>query len=184
MNDQKDIELANPTLIAKLEQAAEILSYIGTGMSVSEACKAVGIEERTYYNWIKQGIFKILIGDRIQEIQQLASSHVAENWPQIVENIVAIAVDKEKKAYPRDILSAAEFLRQNFVQPAADAQPDGTSAEEEYLKKKENKLDWSPALNDGQKIIMTIEKVAATPVETVDSPEVIDVTPKEPLEGA
>lgn len=174
MDEQQnqDLALANPALIAKLEKAAEILSYVGSGSGIVDACSKAGVDYRTHQNWVKSGIYSILVGNRIQELQQMATSKVIERWPDIIQNIVDIALDKDKKNYPRDILAAATFLHDLFVQPASASQPQGSQAEKEFLDNKKKQIDWTPILGDGKKIVVTIES----------QDPVVDVTPPD-LEG-
>lgn len=65
--DQKPAVVDIPQNPTELKQKKFIKEYLDGSSNISKACKAVGIDRSTYYEWMKQDKFAIMFHDAEEE---------------------------------------------------------------------------------------------------------------------
>jgi len=165
-----DLATINPVEAVKLEKAAQILDLVRNGYTITDACKEVGVDYRTHRNWVKNGVYGILVGDSLQEITTIVNDKVVSKWGEMLEAVSRIALGDGEEVYPRDQMAAIKFLFENIIKPTLETQPEGSNMELDYLSSHSG-FDWTPQLH-GTEIVVT------TTISEKEG-QVIDVTAEE-----
>ncbi len=165
----------SPTDIKRLMKAAEVMElHIVQNITITDACKQVGISRATYSRWVKDGVFAPLVQAYVGPIELQIQSQALQGIAEFVDWLVKTATGKTQNATNFDRMNAGKMLWTEFASkilatsaPVVEPKPDEERDEgAEYL---ETEPKWK--LGPGEKVIET------TTVER--SPAPIDVTPPE-----
>jgi hypothetical protein len=103
-----DVELYNDEV--RLRQALEVMSYqVEHNCSIREACKEVGVAERTFYRWLNDGVLtdtiEIMRESRAKALRGMATGAM----PDILQNMIELATGK-KEVRGASPVAAAKFV--------------------------------------------------------------------------
>lgn len=170
--------IKDPAQLKRLLKAAEVLQLqVEHNISITAACKQVGISRATYSRWVKDGIFAQLVEAYVAPIQLELQTNALQGMGAFVTWLIETASGDTEGATNFDRMNAGKMLWTEFagpflkqMAPVAEEKPEEEEDEgAEYLK---TDPEWKK-LGPGEKVTKT------TTVERSDAP--IDVTP--PGEG-
>ena len=103
-----DLEVYNDEV--RLQQALEVMQYqVEHNCSVREACKEVGVAERTFYRWLNDGVLtdtiEIMRESRAKALRGMATGAM----PDILQNMIELATGK-KEVRGASPVAAAKFV--------------------------------------------------------------------------
>lgn len=155
--DQNYIDtIKDPVELRKYKTAIEIMqSIVESGMTVDDACQHAGISPRTYYRWVEEGIFKVVMGGVITQAVHDTQLKVIDSLPSVIEKQIDLATGKAQGTN-FDIHNAAKFLFERILDPAiqvhlAQMQPEQEEEEDPAQKYLEEMGDLPP----GEKVQVT-----------------------------
>ncbi len=166
-------KITDPTQLKRFMTAAEVMQlHLENNLSITAACKQVGISRATYSRWVKDGVFQPLIQAYVGPVHLELQSRALQGIGEFLTWLIDTAAGRSKDATNFDRMNAGKMLWTEFaaplieqMSPIAEPQLDEKDDEgEDYLK---SKKPWE--LGPG-------EKVTETTV-TERSPAAIDVTP-------
>lgn len=174
---QDDSPITDPQDLGRLMKAAEVLQlHIEQGLTITAACKQVGISRATYARWVRDGIFQPLIAAYVGPLQLQLQSKALQGIGDFLDYLISTAGGNTKGATNFDRMNAGKYLWEKFAAPLLESGapvPDPQEEEEEedneakdFLK---SKPDWTKELKPGESFTET-RKITR-------DPDPIDVTP-------
>lgn len=94
----------------RLQRALTVMAHrIAHGSTIKAACEACNVPERTFYDWVEQGV----LGDYLAQCQEaratVASTIAAEVVPDVMQYMIAIATGA-KVVRGANPIAAAQFV--------------------------------------------------------------------------
>jgi hypothetical protein len=147
-----DLEITEETAI-RITQAAEvsIRRMADPELSVEEACASVGIQERTYYRWVKRGEDTIVaIRGFIADQQRLMLMNLVITQSHAIKLLVDDVVDSTTSTKDRVLAMSYLDKVRDMLERQLHAAPGVEEDAHEYLKK-------GPAIEIKQSRLASIE---------------------------
>ncbi len=172
------IDIADPVQLKRFMTAAEVMKlHLESDLSITVACKQVGISRATYSRWVKDGVFQPLIQAYVGPIQLDLQSRALQGIGEFLTWLIETSAGRTKDATNFDIMNAGKMLWTEFAGPLIDkmapvVEPKPEEANDEGQEYLDSEPKWK--LGPGEKVVET--------TVTERSPAPVDVTPREETE--